>query len=235
MMIVELWLASGMLARGVVLLLIGMSVAAGAAATAAWLRMRRAEQATAACMTKLAAARVAGGGMLTAGKDAAIAAAHPLSPVAALIARVLEARRPRGGSGGELHDRLVRAQVLATGESLRGGLGIIATVGSTAPFVGLFGTVLGIIDAFSSMGESGRGGIAVVSTGIAEALVTTALGILVAIPAVWLFNHLSQRAARMLGVIERAGEELAIEGLVAPGPASVSALPSASERRASWA
>ncbi|MEK6608865.1 MAG: MotA/TolQ/ExbB proton channel family protein [Myxococcota bacterium] len=76
---------------------------------------------------------------------------------------------------------------------LRRGLGNLATIGSTAPFVGLFGTVVGIINAFRSMAESGSGGLGAVSGGIAEALVTTAFGLLVAIPAVWMFNVLSTR------------------------------------------
>jgi biopolymer transport protein ExbB/biopolymer transport protein TolQ len=72
--------------------------------------------------------------------------------------------------------------------SFKRGLGILATVGSTAPFVGLLGTVLGIVNAFQSMALSGSGGLATVSGGIAEALVTTAFGLLAAIPAVMFYN-----------------------------------------------
>src|SRR5215467_675400 len=72
---------------------------------------------------------------------------------------------------------------------LKRGLGLLATIGSTAPFVGLFGTVVGIINAFRSIAATGSGGMSVVSGGIAEALVSTALGIFVAIPAVVAFNH----------------------------------------------
>jgi biopolymer transport protein ExbB/biopolymer transport protein TolQ len=71
---------------------------------------------------------------------------------------------------------------------LKRGLGILATIGSTAPFVGLFGTVAGIINAFRNIAATGSGGMSVVSGGMAEALVTTALGIFVAIPAVVAFN-----------------------------------------------
>ena len=73
---------------------------------------------------------------------------------------------------------------------LRRGLGVLATVGSTAPFVGLFGTVFGIINAFQSMSISGSGGIGTVAAGIAEALITTGAGIGVAVIAVWFFNYL---------------------------------------------
>src|SRR5262245_43286006 len=72
---------------------------------------------------------------------------------------------------------------------MRRGPGTLATIGSTAPFIGLFGTVVGIINAFRGIAATGSGGMAAVSGGIAEALVATALGIFVAIPAVVAFNH----------------------------------------------
>jgi biopolymer transport protein ExbB/TolQ len=95
-------------------------------------------------------------------------------------------------------------------QDLRSRLWVLATVGATAPFVGLFGTVVGIVSAFHMMGVSGQGGLGTVSAGIAEALVATALGILVAIPALWLFNHLTQRIQRMLAELECVAEELAV-------------------------
>ena len=79
------------------------------------------------------------------------------------------------------------------GADLRRGLNILATVGSTAPFVGLVGTIFGIINAFEGMAESGSGGLGAVSAGIAEALVTTAIGISVAIIGVWMFNYFTAR------------------------------------------
>lgn len=74
---------------------------------------------------------------------------------------------------------------------LRRGLGVLATIGSVAPFVGLFGTVIGIINSFAEIGRTGTSGLGAVSAGISEALIATALGILVAIPAVCLFNYFS--------------------------------------------
>ncbi len=73
--------------------------------------------------------------------------------------------------------------------NLKKGLGGLASISSAAPFIGLFGTVVGIINAFRSMAQSGQGGLASVSAGIAEALFTTATGLLVAIPAVMFFNY----------------------------------------------
>ncbi len=73
--------------------------------------------------------------------------------------------------------------------SLKRGLGGLASISSAAPFIGLFGTVIGIINAFRSMASSGQGGLGAVSAGISEALFTTATGLLVAIPAVMMFNY----------------------------------------------
>lgn len=76
---------------------------------------------------------------------------------------------------------------------LERGLSSLATIGSTAPFVGLFGTVVGILDAFGRIAAQKVTGITAVAGGISEALVATALGLFVAIPAVWAFNHFSNR------------------------------------------
>ena len=91
---------------------------------------------------------------------------------------------------------------------LRRGLGVLASVGSVAPFVGLLGTVVGIIDAFEGIAASGSGGIGAVSGGIAEALVVTALGLVVAIPAVLAFNYLSARSDALLMAIDQARGQL---------------------------
>jgi biopolymer transport protein ExbB/TolQ len=73
--------------------------------------------------------------------------------------------------------------------NLKRGLGGLASIATAAPFIGLFGTVIGIINAFRSMASSGAGGLGAVSAGISEALFTTATGLLVAIPAVMMFNY----------------------------------------------
>jgi biopolymer transport protein ExbB/TolQ len=86
--------------------------------------------------------------------------------------------------------RALERQAQREVQSLKRGLGLLATVGSTAPFVGLLGTVMGIVNSFQSMAQTGSGGLGTVSAGIAEALVTTAFGLLVAIPAVMAFNFL---------------------------------------------
>jgi biopolymer transport protein ExbB len=114
------------------------------------------------------------------------------------------------------------------GAELRRGMSIVATVGSIAPFVGLLGTVVGIIAAFQGIGASGSGGIGAVSAGIAEALVETAFGLMVAIPAVIMFNWLTSRVAIIELTLARSCGELLDEmeshrGGVAEGRAQAAA------------
>src|SRR5204863_6072292 len=93
------------------------------------------------------------------------------------------------------------------GADLRRGMAVLASVGSVAPFVGLLGTVVGIITAFQGISATGSGGLSSVAAGISEALVETALGLAVAIPAVLAFNYLSQQIAREeSGLTSSAGE-----------------------------
>ena len=91
---------------------------------------------------------------------------------------------------------------------LQRGLSSLATVGSTAPFVGLFGTVIGIIDAFHKMNQLQTAGFSAVSGGISEALVATAFGLLVAIPAVWMFNYFTNRVSRFAVEMHNSADEL---------------------------
>jgi len=91
---------------------------------------------------------------------------------------------------------------------LRRGLSVLASTGSTAPFIGLLGTVLGIISAFQGIAATGSGGLSAVSAGIAEALVETALGLSVAIPAVLAFNYLSGKIGREELLLKNAAGEL---------------------------
>jgi len=105
-------------------------------------------------------------------------------------------------------NRAIDRSSMRTVADLRRGLGALATVGSTAPFVGLLGTVAGIITAFQAMAATGSGGLGSVSAGIAEALVTTAFGLLVAIPAVMMFNYLTNRVEDMQVDISDSANEL---------------------------
>jgi biopolymer transport protein ExbB/biopolymer transport protein TolQ len=105
--------------------------------------------------------------------------------------------------------RALERQAQREQQNLKRGLNLLATVGSTAPFVGLLGTVVGIINAFQQMAATGSGGLATVSAGIAEALITTAFGLLVAIPAVMAYNYMQGWVdARMVDMTESSNELL---------------------------
>lgn len=93
-------------------------------------------------------------------------------------------------------------------ESLNRGLTVLASTGSTAPFVGLLGTVLGILNAFKLIGEEASGGMGTIGPAIAEALIVTGYGLTVAIPAVLAFNFLSGRIAHYEAGLANAGSEL---------------------------
>ncbi len=96
----------------------------------------------------------------------------------------------------------------AVGEELRRGMNVVATVGSISPFVGLLGTVVGIIGAFQGIGSAGSAGIGPVMAGISEALIETAFGLLVAIPAVIAFNYLNTKIGAIETALGRSAGEL---------------------------
>jgi biopolymer transport protein ExbB/biopolymer transport protein TolQ len=104
--------------------------------------------------------------------------------------------------------RAVKRAAAMKSAELQRGLSALATVGSTAPFVGLFGTVIGIIDAFKMMNEQQTSGFSAVAGGISEALVTTAFGLLVAIPAVWMFNYFTSRVRGFEVEMSNSADEL---------------------------
>ncbi len=91
---------------------------------------------------------------------------------------------------------------------LKRGLAGLATIGATAPFVGLFGTVVGIINAFQGMALTGSGGIGAVSAGISEALIATAFGLFVAIPAVWAYNYFTTKVEGFTVEMDNSASEL---------------------------
>jgi biopolymer transport protein ExbB/TolQ len=104
--------------------------------------------------------------------------------------------------------RAIDRATIKSVQEFKRGLNALATIGSTSPFVGLFGTVFGIINAFQSMSVSGSGGIGTVAAGIAEALITTGAGIGVAVIAVWFFNTLLNKVDIFTGEMANASSEL---------------------------
>ncbi|MDP1857164.1 MAG: MotA/TolQ/ExbB proton channel family protein [Gemmatimonadaceae bacterium] len=105
-------------------------------------------------------------------------------------------------------ERAVEREMLMEMVSLKRGLAVLATVGSTAPFVGLLGTVFGIINAFEGMAKSGSGGISAIAAGIAEALIATGFGLIVAIPAVWFYNYFTTKIDNLSAEMTYTSKEM---------------------------
>lgn len=110
--------------------------------------------------------------------------------------------------GAEMARRELERRLAQLDTEVRRGMGILASTGSTAPFIGLFGTVIGIITAFQGIAAAGGGGLEAVSAGIAEALIVTAVGLVVAIMAVLIFNYLTPRFDRFEMGMQHAASEL---------------------------
>jgi len=106
-----------------------------------------------------------------------------------------------------VHRAIQRATAL-TSNDLKKGIPALATIGATAPFVGLLGTVVGIITAFQGIASTGSGGLGAVSAGISEALIETALGLVVAIPAVWMYNYFTGRLEYFNVEMDNSSSEL---------------------------
>ena len=104
--------------------------------------------------------------------------------------------------------RSIQRATALTSSDLKKGMGILATIGSTAVFVGLLATTLGVINAFQGIAATGSGGLGAVSGGISEALVGTAIGLFVAIPAVWFYNHLTGRLEYFTVEMDNSSSEL---------------------------
>ncbi len=146
-------------------------------------------------------------------------AANPRDPMAAVFSAAMREWRRVSGSGsatfkvglGERIDRVMQITVHREMDRAEKYMTFLATTGATAPFIGLFGTVWGIMHSFQSIAISSNTSLAVVAPGIAEALFATALGLLAAIPAVVAYNKLSRDLDRYAGRLDSfAGEFLAI-------------------------
>src|SRR5256714_7737970 len=122
--------------------------------------------------------------------------------------RAHEASSDISGDEIEASKRALQRAIAIKSAEFKRGLSGLATIGSTAPFVGLFGTVFGIINAFTGMKSAESAGIGAVAGGIAEALLTTALGLAVAGPAAWRFNSLTGKVGRFLIQMENSASEL---------------------------
>jgi biopolymer transport protein ExbB len=214
---IDLWNNMGALARLVVIALLVMSIYSAWVVIDRTLVLRRARRQSLSFVAALR--QVLSGGDLD--RMVALPKQTPDSPIARVVGaalaeyrlglEALNRRGPEARGEFDLVDAVngalerVREREVA---GLKRGLGALASVSSAAPFVGLFGTVVGIINAFRSMAASGQGGLGAVSAGISEALVTTAVGLLVAIPAVMIFNAFTNTVERMSVDIKDVSSEV---------------------------
>jgi biopolymer transport protein ExbB len=144
--------------------------------------------------------------------EAQLAAGRKTVPAVLLAAAIQEIRLSAEGSAGGVQARAVSrfAEIVrAEGRSARSGMGVLAMIGSTAPFVGLFGTVWGIMNSFIGISKAQTTNLAVVAPGIAEALLATAIGLAAAIPAVLVYNHLVRVTKSYLDLVGRASGTVA--------------------------
>ena len=208
--IVELWDSMGGIARGVVVILAIMSAYSISVMIERWLTYRQARK-----QSRLFTPAVAES--LRDGKiDEAIALGEQynkshLAKVLITGLHELQAHSKDKDIPGDILEASKRALERATAvnvEDLKRGLSGLAIIGSTAPFVGLFGTTIGIINAFTGMKTEETAGIAAVAGGIAEALVTTAFGLFVAVPAVWAFNIFTNKIETFTVEMDNSSGEL---------------------------
>ncbi len=209
-----LWEAMGLTAKAVVVVLLFMSILSFYIAVERWLLYRKARRESLTFAKQ--ATKLLGQNELQAAVD--MSKKHKYSHVARVtsagLIEFLYDTTAMAGHSIPGHDvveaahRAVERETLITYSDLKRGVGLLATIATTAPFIGLFGTVVGIINAFRGMAMTGSGGIGAVSAGIAEALVTTALGLFVAIPAAWLFNAFTNALERFSTEMSNSSSEL---------------------------
>jgi biopolymer transport protein ExbB len=206
----EMWGQMGLVAKGVVVILLLLSAYSISVMIERWLTYRQARK-----QSRLFTPAVAE--CLKDGKiDEAIALGEQynkshLAKVLVSGLHELQAHSKSKDIPGESIEASRRSLERATAiaiEDLKRYLGGLATIGATAPFVGLFGTTVGIINAFQGMKSEENAGIAAVAGGISEALVTTALGLFVAVPAVWAFNYFTNKIETFTVEMDNSSSEL---------------------------
>ncbi len=207
---ISMWRAMGWPARSVVILMFIMSAWSIGVMIDRWIAFRAARK-----QSRFFAPAVAGA--LKDGKiDEAIAIAEQnkrshLAKVVTAGLQEFQAHQASTEISGETIEAskraLERAAAIVHAE-LKRGVSSLATIGSTAPFVGLFGTVLGIINAFHGISTAKSTGLAAVAGGISEALVTTAIGLFVAVPAVWMFNYFTSKIEAFDVEMDNSSSEL---------------------------
>jgi biopolymer transport protein ExbB/TolQ len=185
----------------VMMILCGCSLIALTFLIERWLYIRRAAVNAGEFFKQIREALVRGG--LQAGVS--VCAASP-TPLAAVVRGGLESKH----GGPRATEEIMDAIAMEERSKLEKNLGILGTLGNIAPLIGLFGTVLGIIHAFHAMAVNGSAGPSVISAGIAEALITTAAGLMVAVPAVVAYNYFLRRVNSIMTDIDAVAKKVGV-------------------------
>lgn len=129
-------------------------------------------------------------------------------PTASLVSIALERLNSKDQRLRQRWQEAMERRRQLVNQELKGSLWVLGTIGSASPFIGLFGTVIGILRSFQEMAKTGSGGFAVVASGISESLIATAAGIIVAVIAVMSYNAFQTRLSRFVLIIKLQAEEL---------------------------
>jgi biopolymer transport protein ExbB/biopolymer transport protein TolQ len=210
----HMWETMGWVAKAVAFILVGMSMISFGVSIERYYTFYQARK-----QSKLYAPQVAKhlkDGRLKDALAVSQAKTYQYSHLAKVVLAGLQEYQFQQDSGGNLNRddildtvrRAIQRATALTANDLKKGIPSLATIGATAPFVGLLGTVVGVINAFAGIGAQGSAGLGAVSAGISEALIETALGLVVAIPAVWLYNYFTGRLEYFNVEMDNSSSEL---------------------------
>jgi biopolymer transport protein ExbB len=210
----HMWETMGWVAKAVAFILVGMSMISFGVSIERYYTFYQARK-----QSKLYAPQVAKhlkDGRLKDALAVSQAKTYQYSHLAKVVLAGLQEYQFQQDSGGTLNRddildtvrRAIQRATALTANDLKKGIPSLATIGATAPFVGLLGTVVGVINAFAGIGAQGSAGLGAVSAGISEALIETALGLIVAIPAVWLYNYFTGRLEYFNVEMDNSSSEL---------------------------
>ncbi len=208
--LLDLWNSMGYFAKGIVAVLALMSIYSLTIMVQKWWGLRKAQKETLKFAPEFS--QFLEEDNLT--EAIRLAESYKRSHVAIVLGGALQEVKPLIQEGtvtvSDINsaERAIERNMLLEITNLKRGLAVLATVGATAPFVGLLGTTMGIVNAFTGMAESGSGGLAAIGAGIAEALITTAFGLLVAIPAVWAYNYFTTKIENLTAEMTYVSKEM---------------------------
>jgi biopolymer transport protein ExbB/biopolymer transport protein TolQ len=208
--LLDLWNSMGYFAKGIVFTLAIMSIYSMTVMVQKWWGLRKAQKETLKFAPEFSQFLEED----NLSEAIRLAESYKRSHVAIVLGGALQEVKPLIQEGNvtvsdiNSAERAIERNMLLEITNLKRGLAVLATVGATSPFVGLLGTTMGIVNAFTGMAASGSGGLAAIGGGIAEALITTAFGLLVAIPAVWAYNYFTTKIENLTAEMTYVSKEM---------------------------